>query len=434
MRSTFRFIVRALVGAVVLGAIGTSAICASKAGKQDGIYSVKSYGAKGDGVSDDTKAIQSALNEAAKNGGGQVYLPPSKYLVGGSLTIPVGVVLAGVAESPQYVEPLTGSIVLATGGAGRETGLALFELGDSSCVRGITVFYPKQDVKNIKPYPWTFHLKGGDNTVEDVTLINSYSGIQIGPEPNVRHRIRSVYGCVLRRGIMLDNCSDIGRIDNVQFHCHWWSSKQVNGDWAPVFDYMTKNCEAFIFGRTDWEYVNNTFVFPTNMGYHFIETKNGAMNGQLSGIGCDASQRCIVVDQIQPMGLLITNGQFVSFAGDDPTEVVINNTCSGQVRMVNCAFWGPADQNVLSHGQGYVSLSDCYFSSGQQKHPGKSLVEADNGKLQVRGCTFATGEPGIDLKPGLKHAIVSGSNGANGVSIRNEIGDKAIISENEPSK
>jgi hypothetical protein len=82
--------------------------------------------------------------------------------------------------------------------------------------------------------------------MENVTLINSYNGIRIGPEPNVRHRIRSVVGCVLRRGIWLDNCTDIGRIENVQWHCHWWSSPKVGGDWEKVYKYMWQNCEGFV--------------------------------------------------------------------------------------------------------------------------------------------------------------------------------------------
>jgi hypothetical protein len=36
-----------------------------------------------------------------------------------------------------------------------------------------------------------------------------------------------------------------------------------------------------------------------------------------------------------------------------------------------------------------------------------SLVEADGGKLQVRGWHFGSDEPCIALRPGLKHAIVS---------------------------
>jgi hypothetical protein len=387
------------------------------------------FGARGDGKTDDTAAIQKALDAAAAKGG-SVHLPPGQYLVAGSLKIPVGVALVGASRAPLAIEPLIGTVILATGGRDKENAPALFEMGDSSTVQGLTVYYPDQKVDDIHPYAWTFHLQGFDNTVENVTLINSYNGIKIGPEPNVRHRIRSVVGCVLHYGLWLDNCSDIGRVENVQWHCHWWSSQQVGGDNDKVFKYMWAHTEGFVFGRTDWEYVTNTFIFPVKIGYHFIATKNGAMNGQLCGIGADAANRSVVVDEIQPMGLLITNGQFVAFPGENPIEIVINPTCTGSVRLQNCAFWGPAVQNVVSHGKSYLSLSNCYFSSGRPENR-KALVEADAGKLQVQGCSFASTEPSILLGKGLKHAIVTGNNGVKGVTIVNQIGEKATISDNE---
>ncbi len=400
----------------------------------EGVVSVRAHGAKGNGVTDDTGSIQAALDAAGKTGG-RVHLPPGRFLVKGSLKVPPGVVLEGLAVSPQWSDPLIGSVILATGGRDKEDAPALFEMGSSSAVRGLTVYYPEQKVRDIRPYPWTFHLQGMDNTVENVTLINSYNGIRTGPEPNVRHRIRSVYGCVLRRGIFVDACTDIGRIDNVQFHCHWWSSPAVQGEWKPVHEFMWKNCEAFLFGRTDWEYVNNTFVFPVRVGYRFIATKKGSANGQFCGIGADEAQKCVIVDAINPMGLLITNGQFVCMHGEEKIGVLINKTCRGSVRLVNCAFWGPSHQNVVSHGQSYVSLSDCYFSSlGRTKNPGKALVEADSGKLQVRGCSFGTTEPSIHLKPGLRHAIITENNGVRGVEIINGIGSSAIIANNEPAR
>ena len=116
-------------------------------------------------------------------------------------------------ESPVWSEPLKGSIILATGGCSQEDGPALFEMGHSSAVRGLTVWYPEQQTTNITAYAWTFHLQGHDNTVENVTLINSYNGIRVGPEPNVRHRIRSVYGCVLRRGLQVDACTWCGKCE-----------------------------------------------------------------------------------------------------------------------------------------------------------------------------------------------------------------------------
>jgi hypothetical protein len=398
----------------------------------EGVIPAKSTGAKGDGMTDDTPAIQQALDDAGKTGG-RVSLAPARYLVKGSLRIPPGVTLQGIAESPVWTEPLNGSIILATGGRDNEDGPALFELGHSSAVRGLTVFYPGQIATNIHPYAWTFHLQGHDNTVENVTLINSYNGIRIGPEGNVRHRIRSVYGCVLRRGIFVDTCSDIGRIENVQFHCHWWSAPSVGGNWNAAHTFMRTNCEAFIFGRTDWEYVNNTFVYPVNIGYRFIQTKAGAANGQFSGIGADESQVCVKVEAIQPMGLLVSNGQFVCLHGETRVPVVVENTCRGSVRLVNCAFWGPNRQCVVSHSRSFVSLSDCYLSStGRAKNPGVALIEADGGKLQVRGCSFGTDEPALALREGLRHAIISENNGVKGVEIVNEIGDRAILSNNEP--
>lgn len=393
----------------------------------------RDYGAKGDGVTDDTAAIQAALDAAGKTGR-PVSLPAGQWMVKGSLKIPVGVALVGAGHAPLYIEPLIGTVVLATAGKGKEDGPALFEMGDSASVQGLTVFYPEQKAAAITPYPWTFHMIGGDNTVENITLINSYNGIKVGPEGNVRHRIRSVYGCVLRRGILVDGTSDIGRVDNVQFHCHWWSSPKVGGNWEQVHTFMVNNLEAFVFGRTDWEYVNNTFVFPVYIGYRFIQTAKGAMNGQLCGIGADEAQRCVVVDAIQPMGLLITNGQFVAFKGKDPVAVEIAKTSNGSVRLVNCAFWGPSHQNVVSQGLGFLSLSDCYFSSGLNPAVNKPLVQVSAGRVQIRGCSFATSEPGIHLKPGVEHAIITENNGARGVSIKNEIGDKAILANNEPAR
>jgi hypothetical protein len=414
---------------VWLGCLGSPATAAAE---EPGAVSVIAAGARADGIADDTAALQKALDEAAK-AGGKVPLPAARFLVRGSLHIPPGVTLQGVMDSPVWSEPLKGTVILATGGRDREDAPALFELGHSSAVRGLSVFYPEQRTTNIHPYAWTFHLQGNDNTVENVTLINSYNGIRLGPEGNVRHRIRSVYGCVLRRGILVDACSDIGRIENVQFHCHWWSAAEVGGEWKPVHEFMWRNCEAFIFGRTDWEYVNNTFVYPVNIGYRFIQTQAGAANGQFSGIGADEAQVCVKVDEIQPMGLLISNGQFVCMHGDQRIEVLVEKSCQGSVRLVNCAFWGPARQCLLSHSRSFVSLSDCYLSStGREKNPGMSLVEADGGKLQVRGCSFGTDEPAIALRKGLQHAIISENNGVRGVEILSQIADQAIITNNEP--
>ena len=45
----------------------------------DSYYNVKKYGAKGDGVTIDSQAINNAIEAAAAAGGGTVYFPAGKY-------------------------------------------------------------------------------------------------------------------------------------------------------------------------------------------------------------------------------------------------------------------------------------------------------------------------------------------------------------------
>lgn len=45
-------------------------------------FDARAYGAKGDGTTKDTAAVQAAMDAAAKRGGGAVVLPPGKYLCG----------------------------------------------------------------------------------------------------------------------------------------------------------------------------------------------------------------------------------------------------------------------------------------------------------------------------------------------------------------
>jgi len=423
-----------------------------------GVYAISDYGAVEGGRLDSTASIQKAIDVAAVKGG-IVYVPPGRWLCSGSLELKMGVHLTGANLAPQSWEPRAGSILLPTAGRDREDGPAFIEMRSSTSLSNLTIYYPEQKVDDIRPYPWTIRIRANpanprevsfDSTVQNITLINSYNGISAGPTENGRHRILGVNGCVLRRGISVDWTGDIGRIENVQFHSHFWANAVFGGNWDKVFAFMQQNLEAFIFGRTDWEYVTNTFVFPAKIGYRFIETANGACNGQFSGIGADATATALLVESIQPQGLLITNGEFDSHLVGPATQVIIAGTARGNVRFVNCGFWGPVKHNAVIDGEGFTSFSDCYFSNDNQT--GLYAIEAVGGRVQIQNCTFdahakerkpgnaAAGvdehfqQPSIHLGQGLRGAIVRGNNGYFGVSVANEIGSRAIISDNEPPR
>ncbi|HJR27849.1 MAG TPA: glycoside hydrolase family 55 protein, partial [Pseudomonas sp.] len=86
------------------------------------IFNVQSFGAKGDGITDDTAAIQSAIDAAAVAGGGQVYMPTGTYIVSagaepsdGCLMLKSNVYLYGDGMGVTNVKVADGSDTKITG-------------------------------------------------------------------------------------------------------------------------------------------------------------------------------------------------------------------------------------------------------------------------------------------------------------------------------
>ena len=107
-----------------------------------------------------------------------------------------------------------------------------------------------------------------DCVVEKITLVNSYNGIQAGPSHNGRHRIYDIYGCAPRCGIMVDNTRDIGRIENIHWHCVYWGQGSHEWRLGQGFQVHARESQGLPIRRTDWEYVHNTFSQrPANCKY-----------------------------------------------------------------------------------------------------------------------------------------------------------------------
>lgn len=359
---------------------------------------VRSFGAKGDGVTDDTAAVQRALDSMAEKGG-TVKLGIGNYLIKTHLVVPANVTLEGIWRIPTARTQNIGSTLLAVEGEGSEEGPAFITLNANSTIKGLTVFYPNQKANDIKPYPWCVRGAGGDNSsIVDCLLVNPYLGVDFGTNPSGRHYIRNLYGQPLRKGIFVDKCLDIGRIENVHFWPFWtWDAESGIQEW------LSENGEAFIFGRTDWEYVFNTFCFGYKIGYRFIKTEMGSMNGNLLGIAADAANIAVLVEECQRPGLLITNGEFVSIYGDKPTMVVTTETNTGVLQFQNCSFWGPAYQIARLEGKGNTTFNNCNFLTWGYLSMDWSQSSEDIPAIhQLGGTLSAVGNQFLQARPQLK--------------------------------
>jgi len=363
----------------------------------------KTFGVVGDGQADDTAALQKALDACGEQGGGIVQLGRGTYAIRGHLTIPAHVALEGVFRAPQSGSEGKGTTLLAYEGRGSEEGPAFITLSTNSTLRGVTIHYPEQTGKPVEPYPWCIGTNGADNaTVRDCLLVNPYNGIDFGSRPSGRHFVSGVYGCPLRRGLFVDQCYDVGRVENVHFWPFWSAMTDPE-----IQKFVQENGEAFIFARTDWQALTNTFCWGYKVGYKFVRSEYGACNGSFTGIGADACNISMLVEDCWTYGLLITNGMFVAFPGPEPREVVVGPKNKGQIQFNNCAYWGPSHQIARIEGSGHVSFNQCNFVEWDTSDRGMAAIDVLEGLATVNACRFKAAKKAVHVAAGSTTVITA---------------------------
>eukprot|EP00301_Raphidiophrys_heterophryoidea_P000119 c10061_g1_i3.p1 GENE.c10061_g1_i3~~c10061_g1_i3.p1 ORF type:complete len:347 (+),score=74.32 c10061_g1_i3:436-1476(+) len=260
------------------------------------------------------------------------------------------------------------------------------------------------------PYPWTVSMIGPNSAVKDVELLNPWNAISAVAAH--RHYIARVQGQPLNTGLFIDETYDIGRIEDVHFN-PWYSTSH------PFIEYQLVHGRAFVLGRSDWEYVLNTFAFGYSVGYHFITTPTGNMNGNFLGIGADLSiNASVLIEGSQAPGVLITNGEFTAFRNSDwlpgskqeSTQVVVTSSNTGPVKFIGSSFWGPSSQIALINGTGSVSFTSCQFVEwDEQAEDGRAAVKVLGGSVVLMGNEFAQSKTQLEAVVGVKKVVLVGN-------------------------
>lgn len=396
---------------------------------------VVKMGAVADGKMDNTVVFQKALDAAGKAGGGIVEAPAGRYRIQGTLSIPQGVTLQGTYRVPpsrsSLKEKPDGTILQAFAGRGSTEGPAFIRLaGNNSAIVGLVVEYPEWKQTDVPPVPYPPCVESKDTVnvgIIDCCLFNPYEAIKLLRAH--RHLIRNVTGYPCFRGIYVDECTDIGHIENV----HFWPFGLIYKHDDPYCKWINTNGVAFELARTDWHYVSNTFCFGYGVGYKFSESKVGSTNGNFLGIGADSCRRAVLIEQAQPPGLLITNGEFVGRWGStDSVCIEVSPKMTGKVSLVNCSFWGPIDRCIWMRGAGgQITASACNFVNWDNHDKGAPAIQLDAGKAIVQGCTFGRKGTHVEVGEKVRSAILTSNQAEGGFQAKNQAGKRVKMLANE---
>jgi len=162
------------------------AICCSSAPGSEVLYDIRDYGAKPDGQTLCTQAIQEAVDECAAGGGGVVYVPPGRFLSGTiviksgvTLRLDDGCTLLGTRDLAQY--PSKVPAYRSYTDTYTDKSLIYAEKAERIAITGRGVIDGQGDSFHgpykVRPYTIRF-IECRDVTVEGVTIRNSPMWVQ----------------------------------------------------------------------------------------------------------------------------------------------------------------------------------------------------------------------------------------------------------------
>jgi autotransporter-associated beta strand protein len=325
------------------------------------------WGAYGDGIHDDTAAIQSALTAAGTNGGGIVYLPPGQYRTTDMLDVPSGVELRGPYELRHGTWPgadgfAKGAIIQPYGGQGTTNGPPAIALEANSGLVGMTISYQSQGT-NCFPFPPTIQGRGPNVYMIGVQCPNPYYYVDLDTYTCTNHFLYMLDGWAIKTGVKSGNGSS-GIIADCHANWTFWidnfgvGQNQLSGNsqiQAPVEAFVMSNLDYYVLGNCSEVFVKDFSIIENEFMHCISEDGIGPTVTGISAM-CDATYQCFVFDATGPCTFNDVNPEWlVSLNGGYPgltnQAVILTSTnFQGTVRLFNSPTWGPHNWDYIING------------------------------------------------------------------------------------
>jgi len=321
----------------------TGAVTRTSTSKWSDLVSVKDFGAVGDGTTDDTAAIQAAINT-----GKRIYLPTGTYYITNALTLTTpGQTFSGDGKDRSTLK-ITSSFNLSATGV---IICATAEPGPVFSDFGMAFTQPNTTIRaNLTNYPVAIYASGIPRTTfSNLKITNATYGIDI------RGNAGGVFIDLLEMsayqvGINIDGALDTIRINRFHFYNFDMTNNQ-----ASIF--YTAPTVALQVGRVDGLFIHE-FLNISHQGLYLYQGSTGAPWVYVSDSGFDTF-----------------NGVYQT---------------AGTLQMTNC-YITCAQQNGLSgFGMtgGSAQLTNMYFLAGCLDTPMIKIENESFGTLSIEQGLF----------------------------------------------
>jgi hypothetical protein len=338
-------------------------------------FSVKDYGATGNGSTDDTTSIQNAINACSTAGGGWVWIPRGTYKLSTTLTLPskVSLVGQGADQSVFAFTQTTTSCVQLSSGAVYNTITGIYFNPQNVCTSGGCITAP-----NANNYLY----------IDQCTFAQTYwNGIELYGNSTAACLGVIITRCYFSSGAASHDSISIGVVSST-YSCAdvWIYACTLGGQSGNNSGIHLQNAQGFYIGFVD--------IFQNGYGL-LIDPPSGVScyNGFIFDMDCDLSGGSAV---------------YMNPANSSTAKIY-------QICFTNCWSAGSQGVGISMNPNNYACIIDT-ISFVQQRCLNNSTVSNTYGWLLGGGCTNIN----------ISNSMIIGNKGT-GIILANTNNDVTII-------